>query len=174
MDARRESEVARMKSRMTLERKSDRELVVTRTFNAPARLVFEAWTKPELFKRWWVPKSMPMSLRSCEMDVRVGGQYRLVFGNETTTFMEVFGKYLEVTPPSRLVWTNEEGDEGGAVTTVTFEDKGGQTVLVIHDLYPSKKALEDALASGSTEGMPEQLEQLDEFLATQVASVGRA
>src|SRR5262245_28298083 len=120
----RESELARMKSRMTVERKSDRELVVTRTFNAPARLVFEAWTKPELFKRWWVPKSMPMSLRSCEMDVRVGGKYHLVFGNETTTFMEVWGKYLEVTPPSRLVWTNEEGDEGGAVTTVTFEDKG--------------------------------------------------
>src|SRR6478735_2195519 len=117
MDARRESEAAPMKNRTTVERKSERELVVTRTFNAPARLVFEAWTKPELFKRWWVPKSMPMSLRSCEMDVRVGGKYRLVFGNETTIFMEVFGKYLEVTPPSRLVWTNEEGDEGGAVTT---------------------------------------------------------
>jgi uncharacterized protein YndB with AHSA1/START domain len=163
-----------MKSRMKVERKSDRELVVTRTFNAPARLVWEAWTKPELFKRWWVPKSMPMSLRSCEMDIRVGGKYRLVFGNETTTFMEVFGKYLEVTPPSRLVWTNEEGDEGGAVTTVTFTEKGGQTVLVIHDLYPSKKALEDALASGSTEGLPEQLEQLGEFLAGQVASAAGA
>jgi uncharacterized protein YndB with AHSA1/START domain len=163
-----------MKSRMTLERKSDRELVVTRTFNAPARLVFEAWTKPELFKRWWVPKSMPMSLRSCEMDVRVGGKYRLTFGNETTTFMEVFGKYLEVTPPSRLVWTNEEGDEGGAVTTVTFEEKGGKTTLVIHDLYPSKAALEAALASGSTEGLPEQLEQLDEFLTAQVAGAGRS
>jgi uncharacterized protein YndB with AHSA1/START domain len=158
-----------MKSRMTVERKSDRELVVTRTFNAPARLVFEAWANPELFKRWWVPKSMPMSLRSCEMDVRVGGKYRLVFGNETTTFMEVFGKYLEVTPPSRLVWTNEEGDEGGTVTTVTFEEKAGKTVLVIHDLYPSKAALETALASGSTEGLPEQLEQLDEFLTAQVA-----
>jgi uncharacterized protein YndB with AHSA1/START domain len=174
MDARNESDLAAMKSRMKVARKSDRELVVTRTFNAPARMVFEAWTTPELFKRWWVPKSMPMSLRSCEMDVRAGGKYRLVFGNETTTFMEVFGKYLEVTPPSRLVWTNEEGDEGGAVTTVTFEDKGGQTVLVIHDLYPSKKALEDAVASGSTEGLPEQLEQLDEFLAAQVASVARA
>jgi uncharacterized protein YndB with AHSA1/START domain len=174
MDARNESDLAAMKSRMKAERKSDRELVVTRTFNAPARLVFEAWTKPELFKRWWVPKSMPMSLRVCEMDVRVGGKYRLVFGNETTTFMEVFGTYLEVTPPSRLVWTNEEGDEGGAVSTVTFEEKGGQTLLVIHDLYPSKKALEDALASGSTEGMPEQLEQLHEFLAGEVANAGRA
>lgn len=174
MDARNESDLAVMKSRMKAERKSDRELVVTRTFNAPARMVFEAWTNPELFQRWWVPKSMPMSLRACEMDVRVGGKYRLVFGNETTTFMEVFGKYLEVTPPSRLVWTNEEGDEGGAVTTVTFEEKAGQTVLVIHDLYPSKKALEDAVASGSTEGLPEQLEQLDEFLATQVAHGGRA
>src|SRR5688500_499734 len=129
MEARKQSEP--VMQRTTVQRKSDRELVVTRTFNAPARLVFEAWTTPELFKRWWVPKSMPMSLRLCEMDVRVGGKYRLVFGNETTTFMEVFGKYLEVTPPSRLVWTNEEGqgEEGGAVTTVTFEDKGGQTVL---------------------------------------------
>lgn len=174
MDARNETELARMKSRMTVERKSERELVISRTFNAPARLVFEAWSTPELFKQWWVPKSMPMSLRACEMDIRTGGKYRLVFGDETTVFMEVFGKYLEVTPPLRIVWTNEEADEGGAVTTVTFEEKAGETVLVIHELYPSKKALEDALASGSTEGYPEQLEQLQEFLTTRVANLGRA
>jgi uncharacterized protein YndB with AHSA1/START domain len=162
-----------MKNRTTTERKSDRELVVTRTFNAPSPIVFEAWTKPELFKRWWVPKSMPMSLLSCEMDVRVGGGYRLVFGMDGRK-MEVFGTYLEVTPPSRLVWTNDEGDEGGAVTTVTFEEEGGQTFLVIHDLYPSKKALDDALASGSTEGMPEQLEQLEELLVMLGTSAGRS
>src|SRR4029079_1983642 len=75
MDARRESEPDPMKNRTTVERKSERELVVTRSFHGPARLVFEAWTKPELFKQWWVPKSMGMSLRSCEMDVRVGGKY---------------------------------------------------------------------------------------------------
>ena len=175
MDARRESEATPMKNRTTVERKSDRELVVTRTFNGPARLVFEAWSKPELFKRWWVPKSMMgMSLLSCEMDVRAGGKYRLVFGVDGSKVMEVFGRYIEVTPHSRLVWTNEEGDEGGAVTTVTFEEKGGQTLVVKHDLYPSKAALDGELASGAAEGLPEQFEQLDEFLLTLGANLGRS
>ena len=166
METTRESEPARMKNRTSVDRKSERELVVTRTIDGPARIVFEAWTKPELFKRWWVPKSMGMSLLSCEMDVRVGGRYRLVFGLNGAQAMEVFGKYLEVTPHSRLVWTNDEGEEGGAVTTLTFEEKGGQTLLVLHDLYPSKEALDGALASGSADGLPEQLQQLDELLAT--------
>ena len=174
MDARRASEPAPMKNGTTVERKSERELVVTRTFKAPARLVFEAWTKPELFKRWWVPKSAAVSLLSCEMDVRVGGKYRLVFGLEASKPVEFFGRYLDVTPSSRLVWTNDEGDDGGAVTTVTFEEKAGRTLLVIHDLYPSKEALDDAIASGSTSGMPETLEQLDELLVTLDASGGRS
>ena len=175
MDARTGSEPPPMQNRTTVERKSERELVVTRTFNGPARIVFEAWTRPELFKRWWVPKSMgmSMSLLSCEMDVRAGGKYRLVFGINGKV-MEVFGKYIEVTPHSRLVWTNEEGDEGGAVTTLTFEEKGGQTLLVKHDLYPSKAALDGELASGATEGLPVQLEQLDELLVALGASVGRS
>ena len=171
MDARRENEPATTKSRTTAERKSDRELVVTRTFNAPARLVFEAWTKPELFKRWWVPKSTGMSLLSCEMDVRVGGKYRLVFANDPQP-MEFFGRYIEVTPHARLVWTNDEPGEGGAVTTVTFEEKGGQTLLVMHDLYPSKEALDDDI--GSATGMPETLDQLDELLVSLDASGGRS
>src|SRR4029453_9267374 len=141
MDARRESEPTPMKNRTTVERKSARELVVTRTFNGPARIVFEAWTRPELFKRWWAPKSTGVSLLSCEMDVRVGGQSRLVFGDGASKPMEFFGKYIEVTPHSRLVWTNEESDDG-AVTTVTFEEKGGKTLLVLHELYPSKEALD--------------------------------
>jgi len=173
MDARRESEPTPMKNRTTVERKSERELVVTRTFNAPARVVFEAWTRPELFKRWWVPKSCGVSLLSCELDVRVGGRYRLVFSHDAST-MEFFGRYLEVTPHSRLVWTNDEGDDGGAVTTVTFEEEGGKTLLVVHDLYPSKEALDRAIASGSTDGMPETLEQLDELLVTLGASGGRS
>src|SRR5436190_10115084 len=164
MDARRESEPTPMKNRTTVERNSERELVVTRTINGPARIVFEAWTRPELFKQWWVPKSLGLTLLSCELDVRVGGGYRLVFSHGDST-MEFFGKYLEVTPHSRLVWTNEEGDDGGAVTTVTFEEKGGKTLLAVHDLYPSKEALEAAIASGSTSGMPESLDQLDELLA---------
>src|SRR5512139_3834532 len=170
MDARRESELAPMKNRTTVERKSERELVVTRTFNGPARIVFEAWTKPELFKQWWVPKSMGASLLSCEMDVRVGGKYRLVFGNGASKPMEFFGRYIEVIPHSRLVWTNDEGGDGETITTVTFEDEGGKTQVVVHDLYPSKEALDAAVASGSTSGMPEQLEQLDEFVATLGAS----
>ena len=158
-----------MKNPTTVERKSDRELVVMRTFDGPARLVFEAWTKPDLFKRWWGPKSMGMSLRSCEMDVRTGGGYRLVFSNG----MEFFGKYLEVIPPSRLVWTNEEGGDGGPVTTVTFEERDGKTLLVMHELYPSKEAL-DAAGTGAAEGMAELFGQLDEFLVTLGSKGGQA
>jgi uncharacterized protein YndB with AHSA1/START domain len=162
-----------MKNRTTVERKSERELVITRTFNAPARIVFEAWTKPELLKRWWVPKSFPVSLVSLEADVRVGGRYRLVFSHESST-MEFFGRYLEVTPHSRLVWTNEEGGDGGAVTTVTFEEKGGKTLLVLHELYPSNEALDAAMASGEKSGTGETFEQLDELLLTLGASMGRS
>jgi len=166
MDARRESEPAPMKNGTTVKRKSDRELVVTRTINGPARIVFEAWTKPELFKRWWAPKSMGMSLHSCEMDVRVGGKYRLEFENESMAF---FGRYIEVIPHSRIVWTNDEGGDGGPVTTVTFEEKGGKTLLVLHELYPSKEAL-DAAGTGAADAMGEMFEQLDELLVTLGAS----
>jgi uncharacterized protein YndB with AHSA1/START domain len=157
-----------MKNRTTVDRRSDRELVITRTFDGPARIVFEAWTKPELFKRWWVPKSMGMTLRSCEMDVRVGGRYRLGFGDG----MDFFGTYIEVTPYSRLVWTNEEAGDAGQVTTVTFEEEGGKTLLVMHELYPSKEAF-DANA-GAEAGMSESFEQLDELLITLGASVERS
>jgi len=171
MDARRESEPTPMKNRTTVERKSERELVVTRTFNGPARIVFEAWTKPELFRRWWAPKSTGVSLLSCEMDVRVGGGYRLEFGHEASESMAFFGRYIEVIPHSRLVWTNDESDDA-AVTTVTFEEKGGKTLLVLHELYPSKEALDGAIA-GMEGGMPEQFEQLDELLDTLGAGVGQ-
>lgn len=163
------SERGPMKNHTTVERKSERELVVMRTFDAPARIVFEAWTKPDLLQRWWGLKSMGMSLRSCEMDVRVGGGYRFVFNNG----MEFFGKYIEVTPPSRLVWTNDEGGDGGPLTTVTFEEKEGKTLMVMHELYPSKEAL-DAAGTGAAEGMGEMFGQLDELLAMLGASGGRA
>ena len=171
MNVGRESEPTPVKNPTTAERKSEREVVVTRTFNAPARIVFEAWTKPELLKRWWAPKSFGVTLLSCEADVRVGGKYRFVFGHAAAPQpMEFFGKYLEVTPHSRLVWTNEEGGEGGQVTTVTFEEKGGKTLLVMRDLYPSKEALDAAIASGSTGGMDETFQQLDELLVALGAS----
>jgi uncharacterized protein YndB with AHSA1/START domain len=164
MDARRESEPTFVKNRTTVERKSERELVVTRTFNGSARIVFEAWTKPELLERWWAPKSTGVTLLSCEADVRVGGRYRLEFGHGASKPMVFFGRYVEVTPQTRLVWTNDESSDG-AVTTVTFKEKGGKTLLILHELYPSKEALDRAIA-GMEGGMPEQFEQLDELHVT--------
>jgi len=154
-------------SRTKVERASERELVVTRTFNGPARLVFQAWSTPELFQRWWVPKTSGATLLSCEMDIRTGGGYRLEFGHpKFDQPMAFFGRYIEVTPNVRLVWTNDEGDDEGAVTTVTFEDQGDTTLLTLRDLYPSKEALDQAMASGSVGGFVEQFEQLDELLVT--------
>jgi uncharacterized protein YndB with AHSA1/START domain len=161
-----------VKSRTTVERKSERELVITRTFNGPARIVFEAWTKPELLKRWWAPKSTGVSLLSCEADVRVGGGYSFEFGHEALKPMAFFGRYIEVTPHSRLVWTNDESNDGG-ITTVTFEEKGDKTLLVMLELYPSKEALDSAIA-GMEGGMRETFEQLDELLVTLGASLGRS
>ncbi len=155
MDARKGSEP------VTVERTSDREVVVTRTFDAPARLVYAAWTQPELFQKWWLPKSMGMVLYACEMDVRVGGKYRLNFGEGA----DFFGRYLEVAPHSRLSWTNEEGGEDGSVTTVTFEEKNGRTFVVVTELYPTKEAL-DAAGTGAQEAMRETFAQLDELLRT--------
>jgi uncharacterized protein YndB with AHSA1/START domain len=145
-----------------VERISDRELVVTRIVNGPLHIVYKAWTTADLFRQWWVPRSYGLHLLSCEMDVRVGGEYRLVFRHEEST-MAFFGVYVEVIPDSRLVWTNEEGD-GVTVTTVTFADVDGRTLVTLHDLYPSKESLD--AASGSTGAMPEAFEQLDELLGT--------
>ncbi len=171
MNAGIESKPGAVKSRTTVERTSDREVVVTRTVNGPARIVFDAFTKAELFRRWWVPKSMGMKLLSCEVDARVGGKYRLVFDHspEPAAF---FGTYLEVMPHSRLAWTNEEGGEGGSVTTVTFEEKGGKTLVVFHEMYPSKEAL-DAAGMGATDAMNETFDQLDELLVTLGESSGQ-
>ena len=160
-------------NRTTVERKSDREVVVTRTFDAPARLVFEAWTKPELFEQWWVPRSMGMTLRSCALDVRTGGEYRLVFGDDPANPMAFFGKYLDVVPNQRIVWTNEESGADGSVTTVTFEEKNGKTTLVLSELYPTKEAL-DAAGTGAQEAMNETFGQLDELLASLAATAARS
>ena len=144
---------------VTVERTSDRELVVTRTFDAPAQLVFEAWTKPELFRQWWVPKSMGMTLHAIEVDARTGGSYRLNFGER----MDFFGTYLEVTPPSRIVWTNDEGGESSSVTTVTFEENDGKTRVVMSEVYPSKESL-DAAGTGAADATHETFGQLDDLL----------
>lgn len=153
-------------NRTSVERRGDRELVVVRRmFNAPPSTVFRAWSQPELFQRWWVPKSASgVSLASCEMDVRIGGKYRLEFGAGGSDTMAFYGKYLEVVPDERIVWTNDEGEQG-AITTATFEDQGGKTLLNFHEVYPSKEALEEAI-QGSAAGLPEQMEQLDELLSS--------
>ena len=159
--------VARKKresQRTTVQKKSEREVVVTRTFDAPARLVFEAWSKPDLFKKWWVPRSMGMTLRSCELDMRTGGKYRLVFGDDPANPMAFFGRYLEVVPNKRIVWTNEESGDPGSITAVTFEERGGKTLLVMSELYPTKEAL-DAAGTGAQEAMNETFGQLDDLLA---------
>ena len=165
MDAKKENDVSSTHGRTQVKRKSDRELVITRSFDAPARIVFEAWTTPDLFKQWWVPKSFGMELLSCEQDVRVGGTYRLVFRHGESGSMAFHGKYLEVVPPSRLVWTNEESPDG-SVTTLTFDEKDGKTLLVMSELYPSKEALE--ANAGAEGGLSESFDQLDEFLLTLV------
>ena len=160
-----------MKNPTTVERKSDRELVVTRTFDAPARIIFQAWSKPELFRRWWIPKSMGMTLVSYEADIRTGGSYRLEISHQGSKPMAFFGKYLEVTPHSRMVWTNEESTDS-PVTTVTLEEKGGKTLLVLSELHPSKAAL-DAAGTGALDAMPETFGQLDELVAELLAGSAR-
>lgn len=169
MEARSESHTTPTKNLTTVERKSERELVVTRTVNGPARLVFEAWAKPELFQRWWVPKSFGLTLVSCEMDVRTGGQYRLVFRCGDSDPMAFFGRYIEVIPNARIVWTNDEAGDGGPVTSVSFEEKSGKTLVVMHELYPSKDALDAAMASGEKSCVDETFDQLDAVLVTLAA-----
>jgi uncharacterized protein YndB with AHSA1/START domain len=173
MDTRSAAEATTTMDRTTVERTSEQELVVTRTIDGPRDVVFEAWTDAELFRQWWVPKSVGVKLLSCEVDARVGGGYRLTFDNGTAEPMAFFGRYLEVTPPTRLVWTNEEGDQGTVVTTVTFEEHGAGTRLVVHDRYPSKEALDAAVASGATGWGPEAFDQLDELLVKLGSSTRR-
>jgi uncharacterized protein YndB with AHSA1/START domain len=162
MDAKNGRDPATGKYLTTLDRASDRELVVTRIFDAPAHIVFKAWTKPDVLQRWWAPKSFGITFISCELDVRTGGTYRFVFGHPASEQpMAFFGRYIEVITNRRLVWTNEESGESGSVTTVTFDEKDGRTVVVLRDLYPSREALDDAIASGSMGAWPEQFDELD-------------
>jgi len=153
-------------SETAVARTSDRELVVTRTVRGPARLVYEAWARPELFRRWWVPEGCGLSILSYDADVRTGGSYRLEMAHVSSDRpMAFFGKYIEVVPNARIVWTNEEGDDEGPVTTVTFEERGAETLVTVHELYPSKEALDAAIESGSTSGWDQQLRQLEALVA---------
>jgi len=163
------SEVFATKNRTTVERQSDRELVVTRTFNGPARIIFDAWTNPELLKRWWAPKSLGVTLFSCDADVREGGRYRFVFGRDPKQAMAFSGTYREVTLFSRLVWTQlfeQMTSAGEAIVTATLEETDGKTRMVVHQLYASKESLDGAIASGMEKGMRETYEQLETLVAS--------
>jgi len=174
MDAKRGDEPGFQEGRTTVERTTDRELVTTRSFNGPARLVYEAWTRPELLKRWWAPKSTGLVLRACDADVRVGGGYRFEFSHPASPQpMVFFGRYLEVVPHARLVWTNDESGDG-PVTTVSFEEKGGRTLVVMREVFPSAEALVRAAAGmeGTEGGMPESFSQLDGLLPSLRGNAG--
>lgn len=156
----------------TIEQVSDRELVIRRTIDGPARLVYEAWATPELFRQWWVPESLRLSLLSCELDVRTGGTYRLVFSFDGSEPVAFHGRYLEATPHSRLVWTNEEGGDAGQITTVTLEEQAGKTLVVVRELYPSKEALDAARESGAEAGTAwvETFDQLEALVRGRAAA----
>lgn len=144
---------------------SETEVVVTRTFDAPARLVFQAWSDPELFRQWWVPRSLGATLSSCEVDMRTGGTYRLAFGDDPATAMVFHGRYLEVVPDSRIVWSNDEGgEEATSITTVTLAERDGKTDLVLSERFPTKEAFD--AGAGAEDALPETFAQLDEVLAT--------
>jgi uncharacterized protein YndB with AHSA1/START domain len=171
--AREGSEPAAM-NRTTLERTSDREIVVTRAFNGPPHIVFDAWTRPELVSRWWAPKSLGVSIVSCEADVRVGGRYRYVLQTRTSEVFAFSGTYTEVTPHSRLVYTTifeptgvaSTDESEAAICTITFEAQGAKTHLVSRELYPSKGVLDAVLATGMETGMRVTMDQLDELVAS--------
>jgi len=143
------------KNLTTFERKSDLELLITRSFDGPARIVFDAWTRPELLRRWWAPCSLGVSLIECDADVRVGGAFS--------------GMYREVTPHSRLVYTSifePMRAAGEAIVTATLSEHAGKTRLELHSLYPSKAALDGAVGAGMEHGARETMDQLETLVAS--------
>jgi uncharacterized protein YndB with AHSA1/START domain len=153
--------------RTILERRSDRELVLTRTIHGPARLVFDAYTKPELLKRWWAPASMGVSMFSCEIDPRVGGRYRYAYGRDPKQQMAFSGTFTEVVPHERLVCTSlfeQMPAAGEAIVTTTFTERDGKTVVVLHQLFPSKQVMDGAIAAGMENGMRITMDQLEELV----------
>jgi uncharacterized protein YndB with AHSA1/START domain len=167
MRERKSTESAPM-NQTTMQLEADREIIISRTFDGPARIVFDAWTKPELVKRWWAPKGRA-TIVSVDADVRVGGKYRYVLKADVGEAFAFSGSYTEITPHSRLVYTQSfepMADAGSAIITVTFDERDGKTRLVSRELYPSKEAREAALSSGMEEGMRETMDQLDVLVAS--------
>jgi len=162
-----------MKNTETLEvtTPTDREIVLTRVFDAPRRLVFDAWTKPELLKRW-LGAFGGWSLVVCEIDLRVGGAYRYVWRDPEGAEMGMRGVYREVVPPERLVAT-ESFDEpwypGEAVDTIALREDGGKTTVTTTVLYQSREARDIALKSGMEQGVAAGYDKLAELLASGMA-----
>jgi len=151
----------------SMELRDDRDVVIARTFNAPARLVYDAWTKPEFVRRWWAPRSHGVSLVVCDADIRVGGAYRYVMrkdGDGADGDIGFSGRYVELTPHSRIVLTQifePMADAGEVVITVSFDEVDGQTHLVSQERYPSKEARDAAVGAGMEQGMRESMDQLE-------------
>jgi len=169
MDARKSSKpLNRTANQTAMELTSDLEIVITRTFNGPPRIVFEAWTRPELVRRWWAPKALGVSVVSIDADVRVGGRYRYVLqrgdGGGEVAFS---GTYREVAPPSRLVYTQAfEPYPDEVIITITLTERDGQTDFVSHELWPSKEIRDMAMSTGMEKGMRMTMDQLDELVAS--------
>lgn len=156
-------------NRTTLERTTDREIVIEHTFHAPAAIVFDAWTRPEFVRRWWAPQSRGVTLVQCDAELRPGGTYRYVLARGESERFAFSGKYLEIARPTRLVYTQcfePAAEAGEAVVTVSFEERDGSTRLVAHELYPSKDVLDGVLASGMEDGMRETFDQLEELVVS--------
>lgn len=168
MAARAENESALM-NRTTLERESDREIVIRRSFDAPAGIVFGALTNPDLVRRWWAPRSLGVSVVSVEIDVRVGGKYRHVLRHDGGGDVGFSGEYLDIVPPRRLVYTQiyePMAEAGEVVVTVSLDERDGRTHLVLHERWPSKGALDGALATNMERGFSETMDQLEQLVTS--------
>ena len=145
---------------------SDREVCMTRSFNAPRDLVFAAWTKPELVMRWLGVEAWPMVV--CEIDLRVGGVLRYVWRNKDGTDMGINGVFQQIVPPERLVHTElfeEDWTDGETQVTTTFTEQDGRTTVSMVILYASKAARDGAMKTGMADGMAEGYRSLDILLA---------
>jgi uncharacterized protein YndB with AHSA1/START domain len=147
--------------------RGDREMVMTREFAAPRRLVFDAWTQPELLTRWFGIDYNGWRFAACEVDLRIGGAYRFEWRKAPSGVMVIHGVYREVTAPERTVYTEcVSWFPGEAVNTAEFVEREGLTRLTITTVFDSAAARDGALASGMEEGLSVQLATLDDVLAT--------
>src|SRR5262245_51974582 len=157
------TEPAKARYAHTLTMPSDREIEMTRVFEAPRKLVFEAHSKAEHIRRWWGPRAMTMTV--CEMDFRVGGKWRFVLqrGGRDYGFR---GEYRKIVEPELSEWTLEfEGAPGQiGVETMRLTEKEGKTTLTVRSDYPSKESRDETLRSGMESGAAETWDRLAEYL----------